>query len=97
MHRPTSESRNVITVIIPTGTRLIIADTEQVIETVDALRITLDIAISKPLREVPHFRIGDDIADSDCEQCAGSGVVKLSEGYGLTDCPCTFPQSQVTP
>ena len=90
-----------ITVIIPTGTRLIVADTEQVIVTVDALRITLDvrnvnIGASKPAPEVAHFRIGDDVADSDCEACAGSGNVLLADGYGFTDCPCTFPPSQET-
>ena len=78
-----------ITVIIPTGTRLIIADTEQVIETLDVIRLTLDLDLptEKPLKEVEHFRIGDDLGDSDCTACGGTGTVSGDDGD--EPCECT--------
>jgi hypothetical protein len=77
-----------ITVIIPTGTRLIIADTEQVIETLDVIRLTLDLDIpSQPiLKEVEHFRIGDDLGDSDCPACGGTGTVPGAAGDEYCEC-----------
>ena len=78
-----------ITIIIPIGTRLIIADTEQIIETTDVIRITLDLDLptGPKLKEVEHFRIGDDLGDSDCTICGGIGTV-AGEG-GDEPCACT--------
>lgn len=78
-----------ITVIIPTGTRLILSDTEQVIETLAPIRLELDldIPVQRELKEVSHFRVGDDLGDSDCPACAGTGTVP-GDG-GDEPCECT--------